>query len=408
MTRRTLALASTVTACVTLMQADLSASDVEVVEVPALAPAPTLEAQRTVQLAICLDVSGSMDGLIDSARQQLWAVVNELATAEPMPNLTVALLTFGNDGYNPENGWVEIQTPFTNDLDLVSQQLFALTTNGGTELVGRVLNKTNELAWDPSDDALKLVIVAGNESADQDQEMSFRDVCKKLIAQGIMVNSIYCGPNEDGLAPAWREVAQLADGQYASINHNQPVIAIATPFDDQLATLSASLNETYIPIGATGEAGWANQQAQDENAASLNTQTAATRAATKASSNYRCSWDLIDACKMGQVKIEEVDVKDLPEELQKMSDEERAAHIAKLAERRESVQKEIAEVNVKYQAYVQAELEKQAIDASKSFGSAVAKAVREQAMAKGFTFPEPVTPDVAVTPETEKVEDDGC
>jgi hypothetical protein len=368
-------------------------------------PAP----QRTVQLAICLDVSGSMSGLIDSARQQLWAVVNELATADPMPNLSVALLTFGCDAYNAEDGWVVVQTPFTQDLDLVSQQLFALTTNGGTEYVGRVLNQASQLEWDPSDDALKLAIVAGNESADQDQDMPFRDVCKKLITSGIMVNSIYCGPESDGIAPAWREVAQLADGQYASIDHNQAIPNIATPFDDELAALNVQLNETYIPLGAAGEAGWANQQEQDANAAAANTTSMAQRVQTKATANYRCSWDLIDACKMGQVKIEEVALEDLPEELQKMSETERAAHIEEVAKRREAIQQSIAEVNVKHATFVQQELQRQAIDASKTFGSAVTRAVREQAMSKGFTFPEqpaPSEPAAGAMSEEPSPEDD--
>lgn len=359
----------------------------------ALAPAPLPAPQRTAQLAICLDVSGSMSGLIDSARQQLWAVVNELATAEPMPKLSVALLTFGHDSYNPEDGWVAVQTPFTDDLDLVSQKLFALTTNGGTELVGRVLNQANQLEWDPSDDALKLVIVAGNEEATQDTVMPFQDVCKKLIARGVMVNAIYCGPENDGIAPGWREVAQLADGQFASIDHNTAPPVIATPFDDELAALSAQLNTTYIPIGASGEAGWMNQREQDVNAAETNTAVAAQRAVTKATANYRCSWDLIDACASGQVKIEEVKVEDLPEAMQKMSPEERLAHVEELTRRRSEIQQQIQTLNAKYEAFVREEMERQAIDASRTFGSAVSKAVRTQAEAKGFRFQEMPAPD---------------
>jgi hypothetical protein len=42
-------------------------------------------AQRRVDLCICLDTSNSMDGLIDSAKAKLWAIVNELATARPRP-----------------------------------------------------------------------------------------------------------------------------------------------------------------------------------------------------------------------------------------------------------------------------------------------------------------------------------
>ena len=62
---------------------------------------------RVIELAICLDTSGSMDGLLNSARQKLWTIVNDLAKAGPTPTLRVALLSYGNDGHNPENGWVK-------------------------------------------------------------------------------------------------------------------------------------------------------------------------------------------------------------------------------------------------------------------------------------------------------------
>ncbi len=42
-------------------------------------PAPP--AKPTVQLAILLDTSNSMDGLIDQAKTQLWNVVNEFVRA---------------------------------------------------------------------------------------------------------------------------------------------------------------------------------------------------------------------------------------------------------------------------------------------------------------------------------------
>ncbi|HVP73894.1 MAG TPA: vWA domain-containing protein, partial [Phycisphaerales bacterium] len=157
---------------------------------PALIPPPRpIEAgDRIVELAICLDTSGSMEGLINAARVKLWEIVNDLALAKPTPRLRVALLTYGNDGHNAENGWVNIDIGFTEDLDMVSKQLFALTTNGGTELVGRVLKAAGErLDWNASDDVLKLIVVAGNESADQDTTFNFRDVCKATISKGVMI-----------------------------------------------------------------------------------------------------------------------------------------------------------------------------------------------------------------------------
>ena len=127
------------------------------------------EPRRTVDLVICLDTSGSMKGLIDSARRKIWAIVNDLALAKPTPRLRVALLTFGNHGNDAAAGWVRVESGLTEDLDLISQKLFVLTTNGGEEYVGRVLQTGLEkIQWQEDANALKLMVVAGNESADQD------------------------------------------------------------------------------------------------------------------------------------------------------------------------------------------------------------------------------------------------
>ncbi|MFG0330333.1 MAG: VWA domain-containing protein [Phycisphaerales bacterium] len=345
------------------------------------------EERPVVDLALCLDTSGSMSGLIDAARMKLWEIVNDLALADPAPRLRVALLTFGNDGHSSESGWVRVDVEFTEDLDLVSERLFALTTNGGTELVGRVLDSAaHELEWNDAPTSLKLIVVAGNESANQDQQVSFRDASKRAIERDIIVNSIYCGDPADNLAPEWREVAVLADGRFASIDQNQGTIIIETPFDEQLVELSAALNETYLPFGDQGERGWANQTAQDRNAVGLNTQAAASRAVSKSSQLYVCSWDLVDACRTGQIKLEEVEENQLPEALRAMTVEERQAHLEGLSTRRESLQSRIQSVNLERETYIRDELARQAADPNRSFDFALRTAVREQAAANGLKF----------------------
>ncbi|RYD27787.1 MAG: VWA domain-containing protein, partial [Verrucomicrobiaceae bacterium] len=69
-----------------------------------------------VQLAILLDTSGSMEGLINQARTQLWKIVNEFNTARRgglTPELEVALYEYGNDSLNKENQWVRQICPLT-------------------------------------------------------------------------------------------------------------------------------------------------------------------------------------------------------------------------------------------------------------------------------------------------------
>ena len=97
---------------------------------PLLAEEKAAEPSR-IDLVLCLDCSGSMDGLLESAKTKLWAVVNELAKAKPAPALRVALFSYGNDGYDPASGWVRVDCPFTGDLDAMFGKLSALSTNGG-------------------------------------------------------------------------------------------------------------------------------------------------------------------------------------------------------------------------------------------------------------------------------------
>ncbi len=345
-------------------------------------------AARPVDLVICLDTSGSMDGLIDAARRNIWAIVNDLALAKPAPKLRVALLTYGNDGHDPERGWVAIDSPFTDDLDLISEHLFALTTNGGTELVGRVVKTAVDgLEWDPTPDALRLIVVAGNESAEQDQEVSIQDASGAAIGHGILVNSIYCGDPADQIADAWRSVATFADGQFAAIDHDNGNVVVETPFDKKLAELSAALNQTYVPYGTKWAAAQQNQVAQDENAESLDRETAALRAVCKASVNYQCAaWDLVDALRLKQVELSKVKKAELPEALRKLTTAELKAHVDAMAKQRSELQAQIAELAKQRTAFVAKEMDRRAIDGDSSFEFAVRRAVRAQAEAKGFTF----------------------
>ena len=62
----------------------------------------TLRKDQSIMLALLLDTSNSMDGLIDQAKSQLWKIVNELAAAKcgdgSAPNIKIALYEYGNDG----------------------------------------------------------------------------------------------------------------------------------------------------------------------------------------------------------------------------------------------------------------------------------------------------------------------
>lgn len=359
---------------------------------PAWAPAEEkAEApKRRIELAICLDTSGSMSGLINAARQKLWDIVNELALAKPEPDLRVALLSYGH-GDHAESGHILMQTGLTDDLDTVYQKLMALQITGSNEYVGWVVNDAaTKLEWSDAKDALKIIFVAGNESADQAREKyDYRKVCADAIAKGIVVNSIYCGNPTDNIAPGWQEVAKLADGHFAAIDQNNGVITISTPFDDKIAALNAKLNETYVPYGPNGQIGAANQVAQDANSVSQGSANIAARAVTKAQSFYsNGSWDLVDARNGKDFDIEKVKKEDLPENMQKMNVEEQKAYLDKMQAQRASVQTEINGLATQRRQYIEAEQKKMAAKGQNSLDEAMTTAIREQAEKAEFKFEE--------------------
>ena len=350
-------------------------------------------AARDIDLAICLDTSNSMDGLIGSAKQKLWAIVNELALARPRPKLRVAIYQYGNSNLTRETGWVQQVSGLTDDLDTIYGKLFALKTRGGTEYVARVVSAaTQDLQWSGQNNALKIIVVAGNEAATQDKKLKLEETCHATVSKGIVINTIFCGPEGEGRRTGWSDAARWADGRYAAIDQNHGTVAITTPHDKKLVKLGGKLNETYIAYGSRGQAGAANQSAQDANAVTAGAPAGAQRAAAKATGLYtNAAWDLVDAAAQEKLDVKKVREEDLPPEMKKMTPEEREAHVKQMAQRRAKIQKDIRDLSADRDAYVKKEMKRKGLDEKGAFDAALRRAVREQAEKKGMKFEKPVT-----------------
>lgn len=359
------------------------------------APTPREEINKPIDLVICLDVSGSMNGLIASAKLRLWDIVNELARVKPTPDLRVALYTYGATAYDPQKGWVRKELDLTADLDDVYKALNGLHTGGGTELVARVTQAAlNEQKWNTREGALKIIFVCGNESAEQDKQVSQNSVAELAKKQGVVVNTIYCGRNGDNISAGWQAFATQCGGRYANIDQNRAAqqSAIKTEFDKDILELNNKLNSTYVAYGEQKEreSKAQNQSAQDANAAKASPEAALARASSKAGGLYRNSnWDLVDRMKDDKdFDISKIKDEDLCDELRKLKPEERVAFIKKKAEEREAIQKQIAELSAKRAKKVQEEVAKQPKSpGDKALDEALKSTLQEQAKAKGFEVP---------------------
>jgi von Willebrand factor type A domain len=344
----------------------------------------------TIQIAILLDTSNSMDGLIDQAKTQLWNVVNEFVRAKKdgrPPAMQVALFEYGKQTLASNEGFVRLILPLTDDLDRVSEELFALKTNGGDEYCGWVIrDAVKRLDWSRSGDVYKAIFIAGNEPFTQGS-VDFQQSCRAAIERGIVVNTIFCGANPEGQRTGWKDGALLADGRYLSIDQNQKIVEIPTPHDAQIAKLGIELNKTYLPYGRMGQAGLARQSAQDANASALSASVLAARSVSKGNSVYcNDAWDLVDAIKNGKCNLDEVKDEDLPADLQKLDKAARKSKVDAAAKQREEIQAQILKLNKDREQFLAVERKKQLGTKADTLDQAIVRAIRDQATRHNFKF----------------------
>ena len=350
--------------------------------------------QPKIQLAILLDTSSSMNGLIDQTRNQIWQVVNEFSTAKQngiKPILEVALFEYGNDGNSAQSGFVRQLSAFTRELDGISEGLFSLTTNGGSEYCGYAIKTAvNSLQWSHSNTDIKTIFIAGNEPFTQGP-VNYREALNLAKQQGITVNTIHAGNYQTGVQTGWQSGATIAGGDYMSIDTNIKVVHVNAPQDQAIAELNSRLNQTYVPYGNAGKKNKLRQDEQDKLSSNISSGLLAKRAKSKSSSFYNNSdWDLVDAFKdgkMNEAELSKIEASALPAPMKAMSIKEKKEYVQEQAQKRDKINKEIADLSRSRAKYVAKEKKKQ-LAAAPSVSDALTKAIKKQAEKKDYKFEE--------------------
>ncbi len=343
-----------------------------------------------IQVALLLDTSNSMDGLIDQAKSRLWNIVNTLTTLKyngQAPQVEIALYEYGNDGLRDEN-YIRQVTPLTQDLDLVSEKLFALRTNGGSEYCGAVIRDASmNLNWDTNEKSMKLIYIAGNEAFNQGK-INYQDVIAKAKSKNIYTNTIFCGSRDEGIQTFWQNGANIGDGKFFNIDSDRKVIYIETPYDIKISQYNSQLNDTYISYGSRGSEMKSKQALQDVNAESQSASNAVERAVSKSKKNaYKNDhWDLVDKVEKDKSYISSIREEELPSELKGKSKEEINKIVAQKSADRDKIQKEIEVLAKQRQVYIDAEMKKRGSSEGDDLGKAIEKSILELGKKNGYSF----------------------
>lgn len=344
--------------------------------------------KQKIQIALLLDTSNSMDGLIGQAKSQLWKLVNHLSNAKKAgkdTDIEIALFEYGNENLSMGEGYVRMVSALTTDVDNISDQLFRLKTRGGSEYCGWVIkNAVADLNWSVDNNDLKMIVIAGNEPFDQGR-VPYRQSCQQATQKDILINTIFCGNDKEGIRTHWLEGANLGKGQYLNIDQDRYVTHVPTPYDSELVKLNTALNATYVGYGYYGKKNQDRQLIQDKNAAEFGSGNVAQRVTYKGKRQYRNDdWDLVDAFEKNPQKLEQLPANDLPEAMRTMNIQERKTYLTAKRTERQKIQKQIRDLDLKMQTFISQTLKKQGV--TNTLDQVMLDTVTKQAKEKGFLF----------------------
>ena len=358
------------------------------------------EAKPKIEVCFVLDTTGSMGGLIAGAKEKIWSMANEIISAKPVPEVRIGLI-----GYRDKtDAYVTKIHPLSNDIDDIYAKLMAFQAKGGgdtPESVNQALNEAvTQMKWSTDKKVLKVIFLVGDAPPHMDykQDIKYPTSCELAVKKDLIINTIQCG-NMAATTPIWQEIARKAEGKFARILQDGGVLAIATPFDKQIAACNAKLGHTVCYYGDARVRRFAASKVTLAGAAP------ATAAADRASFLSKAKdgeegrstaevisggGDLVDLLANKKIKVEEIEEKKLPEKVRKMKPKEREAYFAKQIADRKKLQTELTGLLKKRSDFVlvkKAELKK--AGKGDGFDEQVSGFIREQAAKKGFRYEEP-------------------
>ena len=362
------------------------------IEPPAvIIPVENIEHPK-IEVVFVLDTTGSMSGLIDAAKEKIWSIASTMASPQNSPDIKVGLVAYRDRG----DEYITKNVALSSDLDSMYAQLmdFKAAEGGDTpESVNQGLDDAvNKMAWSQDQHTYKVVFLVGDTPAHMDyqDELKYPEIMALAKENGIIINAIQAGSDRQ-TTRNWQQIASLGAGDYFQVEQEGNAVAIASPFDKEMADLSAQLDDTRLYYGNKEEkvkqdskvaaAKKLHKEASDESRA----RRAEFNSAPSGKANFLGEGELVDAISSGRVELSSIKNEDLPESIQAMPAKEQQTLLKQKAKERDILEQEMKVLAEKRSDYLKKEVDKaggkkDSLDA-KIFGS-----IRSQAKIKGLLY----------------------
>lgn len=314
---------------------------------------PTEVDGHAIDVVFAVDTTGSMEKLIDGAKRTVWSIATHIREADPNANLRIGLVAYRDIG----DEYVTKPFALTTDLDAVYRELTTYQASGGgdaPEDVAAGLRDALAMRWRPG--AKKLVFVVGDAPpGPRDDAPPYDQLAHEAGTSGIIVNAVRCG-SDPTTAMTFQRLASLGGGEFSTIAQDGGVQQVATPYDQRLGEVSATIDGTSVIAGDAARAAHAANLAAAATAPAPAKADRASYYAKKAKAGAfgRADADLVGAFEAGTLDMGKVAAEPtaLPADLRDKSAPEIKAELARRAEQRKAAQKELEELTRKRDAYL--------------------------------------------------------
>lgn len=304
-----------------------------------------------IDVVFAVDTTGSMGGLIDGAKRTVWSIASHIRKTDEKADIRIGLVAYRDVG----DDYITRDFALSSDLDAVFAELSSYQAAGGGDVpenVDAALDVTlHKMKWRSG--AKKIVFVVGDAPpASRGDVPTFDVLAREAASRKITINAIRAGHDSDTQI-AFQQIAALGGGAYSSIQQDGGVQQVATPYDDQMAELSAKIDSTMIIVGDEGVR--RNHKAKMQAAEAAPAAAKADRAGYfSKGSGGRAAEDLVGGVASGAMSFDGLADGDLPADMRGLDKAKLKQEVEKRAAQRAQAQKELGELSRKRDEFIEA------------------------------------------------------
>lgn len=339
---------------------------------------------KNTEIVFCLDATGSMSGLIGTAKEKIWDIVTELAQSNDVDTLKMGMVFYRDRG----DTFVTRQIAITTDLDEVYADLLEITAAGGgdtPESVNQALHESiTAMKWSTDKNTYKTIFVVGDcpPHMDYQDDVKYTESCILAAQKGIIINTIKLGNSCQEAIPHFRAMSQCTNGEFLMLDQDAKDYVIATPFDAEINELSKEIDDTRMYYGTLNEREYnydkkeKSMKVYDDGSATANSKRAEYKNSKVGKKGSYGTNEIINDYNDGKLNLNTIEEDKLPKELRGLNISQQEEMIQELSNRRDQNQSQLKELFKKKRAYIKSKENEQAD--STSFSKEVVKILKEQ------------------------------